>query len=205
MDLGLWWRRCPCLRGFCRRGGLRISEKITCLLGDDSDQAVVAVLSQGVDSGQSCSTTSNDDVVLVLVELLYFVFSGWLGVPSFLGESDSDLAVVSFNFECLQSTEHWSLFFMTSGDLETSIVQWADDLVTNQQSLGQVETEMAALALSGIHVSLITDDQNGVLILWTDLDFSDFTFLQVVFSFDCDEVGVVDFGGGDPQSVAGES
>ena len=94
---------------------------------------------------------------------------------------------------------------MTSGDLETSIVQWADDLVTNQQSLGQVETEMAALALSGIHVALITDDQNGVLILWTNLDFSDFTFLQVVFSFDCDEVGVVDFGGGDPQSVAGES
>ena len=162
-------------------------------------------MSQGVDCGQSCSTTSDDDVVFVVVELLHFVFSGWLGVPSFLGESDSDLAIVSFNLECLQSTENWSLFLVASSDLEASIVQWADDLVTNQKSLGQVETKMATFALGGIHVALIADDQNGVLILGADLDFSYFAFLQVVFSFDCDEVSVVDFSSGEPQSVAGES
>ncbi len=94
---------------------------------------------------------------------------------------------------------------MASSYLEASIVQWADDLVTNQKSLGQVETKMATFALGGIHVALIADDQNGVLILGADLDFSYFAFLQVVFSFDCDEVGVVDFGSGEPQSVAGES
>lgn len=91
---------------------------------------------------------------------------------------------------------------MPSGNLEPCIVQWTDDLITNQESLGQVKAEMWALALSWIDFTLVADDQNSILILGTDLNLSDFTLLQVVLGLDCNEVAGVDFGGSEPKGVA---
>ncbi len=81
-------------------------------------------------------------------------------------------------------------------------MQRTDDFITNEQSLGKVETKMRTLALSWVDFSLVADDEDGVLIFGSNFKLSDLTLLEVVFSLDGEEVSVVDFGGGKPQSVA---
>lgn len=87
---------------------------------------------------------------------------------------------------------------MTGGNLKTSIVKRADNFITNQQSLGKIESKMRTFALSWIDFSFITNDKNSVLIIWTNFKFSNFSFLKIIFSLDSQKVSVVDFSGGEP-------
>jgi hypothetical protein len=60
---------------------------------------------------------------------------------------------------------------------------------------------MGAFALCGVDLSLIADDQNSILILWTDFNLSDFSLLEIVLSFEGKSVNIKDLIGCEPKSI----
>ena len=63
-------------------------------------------------------------------------------------------------------------------------MEGTDDFVADEQSLGEIEAEVGALALDGVDFSLLIDDQNGVLWLGAHQKLPDFAVLEVVFGFE---------------------
>ena len=70
--------------------------------------------------------------------------------------------------------------------------------IPNQQSFLEIEAEVRALALSGIDLSLVVDDQDGVLRFGANEDLPDFAFCEVVFGLYYLELLVEEFVGGEP-------
>ena len=73
-----------------------------------------------------------------------------------------------------------------------------DKFIPNQQSFLEIEAEVRALALSGVDLSLVVDDQDCVFRFGTDEDFPDFALCEVIFGLDYLEFLVEEFICGEP-------
>lgn len=64
--------------------------------------------------------------------------------------------------ESFQTIENWTCLFLSCFDWKTCIVERANDLIANQTSFGQIESEVGTFALKWVDGSLIVDHKNGV-------------------------------------------
>jgi len=118
--------------------------------------------------------------------------------PGTFGNLDANHTINSLDFEGFEAIEDGTLLLPSSFDREGGVVKRADEFVPDEETLLEVEAEMRTFALGGINLTLIVDDQDGVLGLWANEDLANLTLSEVILSLQDLDVLTKNSGAGEP-------
>lgn len=122
---------------------------------DHGDLTGEARLAEGFSTVQASRTSSNDNVMFLVVGVTLGQGHGDFTRQTILGDLNEELAIFLDNWERRDAVEAWSVLWLTSDDREASGVGRAQDLVIEKHSVVKRHTKVGTVVSRGVELALI--------------------------------------------------